>query len=170
MSDLKRYTIIGIIFVLVTGTIAHFIYDWSGKNIIAGFFFPINESIWEHMKLVFFPMLLYSFFAIQKMKSTNPCITSSLLLGTLVGTFLIPVLFYTYSGILGYHLLVLDLLTFVLSVLAAFWVAYKATLSCKFSSYESVLKILVFLVAVAFFVFTYFPPDIAFFDDPTQAS
>lgn len=165
MKDLKRYTIIGIIFVLITGTISHFVYDLSGKNIIVGFFFPINESIWEHMKLVFFPMLLY-FYITKKMKHTNPCITSSFLLGTLIGTFLVPILFYTYSGILGYHLLVLDLLTFAVSVLAAFGVAYKATLSCRFAPYKKIIEIAVLIMAVSFFVFTYFPPDIAFFENP----
>ena len=170
MNSLKRFTIIGIILVLIAGTISHFVYDWSGQNVFVGFFFPVNESIWEHKKLVFFPMLLYSFYINQKMKDTNPCVTSSFLLGTLVGTALIPIIFYTYSGILGFNLLVLDLLTFALSVLSGFYAAYKATLSCRFASYERLLKIAVFLMAVAFFYFTYFPPDIAFFENPAQAT
>lgn len=169
MNSLKRYTLIGIIFVLITGTISHFVYDWSGQNVFIGFFFPVNESIWEHMKLIFFPMLLYSFYVNKKMKDTNSCVTSSFLFGTLVGTVLIPIIFYTYSGILGSNLLILDLLTFALSVLGGFYAAYKATLSCRFASYERLLKITVFLMAIAFFFFSYFTPDIAFFENPTQA-
>jgi len=169
MNSLKRYTLIGIIFVLITGTISHFVYDWSGQNVFIGFFFPVNESIWEHKKLIFFPMLLYSFYVNKKMKDTNSCVTSSFLFGTLVGTVLIPIIFYTYSGILGFNLLILDLLTFALSVLGGFYAAYKATLSCRFTSYERLLKIAVFLMAIAFFFFSYFPPDIAFFENPTQA-
>lgn len=170
MKTLKQYTVIGIIFVLITGTISHFVYDWSGQNMLVGFFFPINESIWEHMKLVFFPMLLYTFYLNKKMKDTDPCVTSSFLFGTLVGTALIPIIFYTYSGILGYNLLVLDLLTFALSVLGGFLVAYKATQSCGFAPYEKLIKITVFLMAVAFFFFTYFPPDIALFENPVQSA
>ena len=49
MKLLKRYTMIGIVFVLITGSLAHFVYDWSGKNHIVGLFTPINESVWEHM-------------------------------------------------------------------------------------------------------------------------
>jgi len=169
MKTLKKYTIIGIIFVLITGTISHFVYDWSGQNVFVGFFLPVNESIWEHKKLIFFPMLLYSFYVNKKMKDTNSCVTSSFLFGTLVGTVLIPIIFYTYSGILGFNLLILDLLTFALSVLGGFYAAYKATLSCRFTSYERLLKIAVFLMAIAFFFFSYFPPDIAFFENPTQA-
>ncbi len=170
MNELKSHIIIGAIFVLIAGTISHFVYELSGNNVLVGFFFPINESTWEHMKLIFFPMLLYSLYAIKKRKPASECITSAFLLGTLAGTLLIPVLFYTYSGILGYNVMVLDLLTFVFSVLASFWVIYKAALSCKFAPYESLLKIIVFLMTVAFFYFTYFPPDIALFADPTVVS
>lgn len=168
MNVLKRYTLIGIIFVLTTGTISHFVYDWSGQNIFIGFFFPVNESTWEHMKLVFFPMLLYFPFILRQVKQTTPCITTAYLFATLFGTLLIPVLFYTYSGILGYNLLWLDLLTFVLSVLAAFLFLYKSTLSCRFSNLEKQLKTAVFLMAVGFFVFTYFPPTLALFENPVQ--
>lgn len=56
---LKTYTIIGVFFVLAAGSLAHFLYDWTGSNAIAGLFVPVNESVWEHMKLLFFPMLLY---------------------------------------------------------------------------------------------------------------
>lgn len=169
MKSLKYYTIAGIIFVLITGTVSHFVYDWSGQNMFIGFFFPVNESTWEHMKLVFFPMLLYSFYLNKKMKSATPCVTSSFLLGTLIGTLLIPIIFYTYSGILGYNLLALDLLTFAASVLAGFGVAYRAATSCNFAAYETTLKIVVFLMAIAFFYFTYFPPDIAIFENPVHS-
>ena len=73
MKELKRYTIIGIIFVLITGSFAHFVYGWSNQNHIAGLFTPINESIWEHMKLLFFPMLIYSFFMTYKFVQEYPC-------------------------------------------------------------------------------------------------
>lgn len=170
MKSLKYYTIVGIIFVLITGTISHFVYDWSCQNMLVGFFFPINESTWEHMKLVFFPMLLYSFYVSKKMKSANLCVTSSFLFGTLSGTALIPIIFYTYSGILGYNLLVLDLLTFALSVLGGFLVAYKVAQSCCLAPYEKLIKIAVFLTTIAFFIFTYFPPDIALFENPVQSA
>ena len=89
MNQLKRYTIIGTVFVIFLGTISHFFYDWSNNNFIVGLFAPVNESTWEHMKLIFFPMLLFSLFAIPKLKENHPCITSSLFSGILVGTALI---------------------------------------------------------------------------------
>lgn len=125
MKHLKRYTVIGIIFVLITGTLAHFLYGWTGNNHIAGLFTPINESIWEHMKLVFFPMLIYSLIMILKFHRKYSCITSALSFGILVGTFLIPLFYYTYTFFLGTNIFILDISTFILSIVIAFWLSYK---------------------------------------------
>ncbi len=100
MKTLKTSMIIGAFFVLVTGTLAHFLYDWSGENPIVGLFTPVNESIWEHMKLLFFPMLLYSAVLVLRFKDKEPCMMCSLCFGNLLGTFLIPVLYYTYTAVL----------------------------------------------------------------------
>lgn len=166
MNKLKRYTIIGAIFVIIAGTLSHFVYEWSAQNFILGFFFPVNESTWEHMKLCFFPMLAYSIFMNNRIKEEYPCVTSSLLFGTLLGTFLIPVIFYTYTGILGRNYIFLDITTFILSIILAFVSVYRLTLSCKMVSYTYWLEVSVFAIAVCFFVFTYLPPDIGIFIAP----
>lgn len=166
MNPLKFYTITGAIFVLVLGTLSHFFFQWSNNNIIVGLFSAVNESTWEHMKLIFFPMLLYSVFAIPKLKDNYPCITSAFLSGTLTGTFLIPVIFYTYTGILGYHLLVLDILTFVLSLIAAFYLVFHLSVSCRMNSCVHFLYILVYFMIISFAVFSFFPPNIGLFADP----
>ncbi len=62
MNSLKKNLLMGTVFVTVAGIISHFVYEWSGNNSLIGLFFPVNELTWEHMKLVFFPMLIYSLF------------------------------------------------------------------------------------------------------------
>ena len=163
MNQLKRYLIIGTIFVIVLGTLSHFFYEWSNNNFVVGFFSPVNESTWEHMKLVFFPMLLFSLIANYRLKSIYPCITSSLLFGILLGTFLIPIFFYTYTGILGYNVLVLDLITFILAVICSFSSVYRLTLSCRMQNHTTILCIAVCVVFVCCILFTVYPPSIALF-------
>lgn len=169
MRHLKQYIIIGIIFVLITGTLAHFLYDWTGNNHIVGFFTPINESIWEHMKLLFFPMLIYSLIMVLKFHRKYPCITSALSFGIVVGTLLIPLFYYAYTFILGRNIFILDIITFILSIIIAFWLSYKLTLSCRLESFTSLLCMLVCILFVCFLVFTYHPPDTTIFQDPTIA-
>ena len=158
---------IGIIFVLITGTLAHFLYGWTGNNHIAGLFTPINESIWEHMKLVFFPMLIYSLIMILKFHRKYSCITSALSFGILVGTFLIPLFYYTYTFFLGTNIFILDISTFILSIVIAFWLSYKLTLSCRLEPYSPLLCILVCILFVCFLIFTCHPPNTTIFQDPT---
>lgn len=167
MKQLKIYFIIGAVFTIIAGTLSHFVYQWSGNNPLVGIVTPVSESTWEHMKLIFFPMLLAAFAIIPKQKQNFPCITSSLIFGVLLGTFLIPVIFYVYSGILGYHLLSLDIATFIVSVLAAFYTAYKAASSCSMERYKSGLIILLILVFLCFILFTFYPPSMGLFAIPT---
>lgn len=167
MKKLKHYTITGAIFVIITGSISHFIYEWSGRQFLLGFFFPVSESTWEHMKLCFFPMLIYSCFMNKRWKDAYPCVTSALLYGTLLGTFLIPVIFYTYTGIIGRNYLFLDIATFVISVLLAFLCVYRLTVSCKMFSHTFLLGSLVFVMAICFLLFTYLPPNLGIFIEPS---
>ncbi len=166
MNTLKKYLIKGTIFVLITGVLSHFVYQWSGNMRLIGLFFPINESVWEHMKLCFFPMLTASFYLNRKLSSDYPCITSSLLFGVLLSTYLIPVLFYTYSGILGNHIAFLDISTFFVSVILSFIVVYKLTISCRVASCTQFFKLLIFITAICFFLFTYRPPGLGIFVAP----
>ena len=49
---LKR-NLIAFLVISILGTIGHFLFEWTGENAIVGLFFPVNESTWEHLKLLF---------------------------------------------------------------------------------------------------------------------
>jgi len=168
MNKLKYPIIAGAIFVMIIGTLAHFVYGWTGENYLVGLLFPVNESTWEHMKLLFFPMLAASLFLSRNLKSSYPCITGALLWGNLAGTALIPVLFYTYSGVLGRNYTALDIATFYISVIAAFYLVHRLTVSCgKLNRYPILPIILTTIVLLCFLAFTYNPPEIGIFEEPT---
>lgn len=167
MNKLKSYTIKGIIFVVILGCISHFVFDWTGNNIAVGFLFPVNESIWEHMKLFFYPMALYSIYMNKKLEKDYPYITTSLLLGIISGTLVIPVIYYTYSGILGYHVTLIDILILFISIFLSFVLIYKMAKFRKSSTNLFLMKAAVIIIAVCFILFTYFPPKINLFFDPT---
>lgn len=152
---------------MITGTLAHFLYDLAGNNRIVGLLTPINESIREHMKLLFFPMLIYSLIMILKFRREYACITSALSFGILVGALLIPLFYYAYTYILGNNVFILDISIFIWSIVIAFWLSYKLTLSSRLESYTSILCMLVSVLFVCFLVFTYHPPEATIFQDPT---
>ena len=166
MKSLKAYLIFGAIFASIAGTLLHFAYEWSNFNPIIAFFVPVNESTWEHMKLLFFPMIIFSIFANIKLNKAYPCINSALAVGTVVGTFLIPIIFYTYSGIFGFTLDALNISIFYISVAIAFYSSYKSAESCASEKYDTLLFAMLCAIALAFFIFTISPPDIPLFRSP----
>ena len=58
----RFWPLTGFLTTAVLGTLAHFAYRWSDGALLAGVFCAVNESVWEHMKLLFFPVFLFSGF------------------------------------------------------------------------------------------------------------
>lgn len=159
-------TIVCALFVSVLGTLGHFFYEWSNHNPYVGLFFPVNESVWEHMKLFFFPALICYLLLFFLKRKNEPGIIYAFPKSILLGTFLIPVLFYTYSGILGFNVSFLDISTFYFSVLLSFICLYKTTVAVKKLDYSLFLNIVLLIMAFLFMSFSYNPPDLGIFDIP----
>lgn len=166
MKHVRTYLIIGFIFASVLGTLSHFFYDWSGESPLIGLFSPVSESTWEHMKLIFFPILLYSAFMPAGLKKDHPALPAALLMGSLIGTFSIPVLFYTYSGILGRDFFPADIAVFFAGLLIAFFCAWIWKDSETIYRYRLGIFLITAITAMLFFVFTFLPPDIGLFAEP----
>jgi len=162
MNTLKRFCMIGFIVTCILGIVSHFVYDWTGGGFLIGLFFPVNESTWEHMKLVFFPMLLFTLVAGKRIEGQYPCIYRAMYTGILVGLLLIPVLFYTYSGILGFHVAWANIAVYIVSVLLAYLVVYRVAANCKRKDSKA-LRIVMYALLVMFMVFTVYPPEIGLF-------
>ena len=167
MKRTKLYFLTGILFTAALGTLSHFFYDWTGHSAAAALFSPVNESTWEHMKLVFFPMLLFTLLASRKLSGEYHAASGSLLLGNLIGTLGIPVFFYTYTGILGRNIFALDIAVFLAAVLSAFAIAWKTKDSRTVRQYQYLIWFVTAVFAVMFFVFTFFPPGIGLFAEPS---
>lgn len=68
--NLKKIKIISVIGLFIISFISHFAYDLF-PNIIFSFIFPVNESIWEHMKILFTSTLLYEIIDYLLLKKYN---------------------------------------------------------------------------------------------------
>ena len=164
MNPLKIYTITGAISVFVLGTLSHFFFQWSNDNLIVGLFSAVNESTWEHMKLVFFPSFLYMIAGWPFFMRSYPSYFQAYMTGLFTGTISMVIIFYTYTGIWGNHCLILDILTFLASVIITFSLSYQLVIQ---NCHLLPLPLLIFLVVlfmICFFSFTFSPPEIAIFD------
>ena len=161
----------GFLFTAALGTFLHFLFDLTGQNWIAGLFSAVNESIWEHMKLLFYPMFLFSLLENRVWGREIPQFWCIKLLGTLLGLALIPVLYYTYSGILGQNIDWINIAIFFLTAAAAYrfeTVLFQRGYACRLQP-DAALVVL-WLIAAIFTLFTFRPPQIPLFQDPQDGT
>ncbi len=148
------------------GTILHFLYDWTGVNILVSPFSGVNESTWEHMKLLFWPLFLFALVQRPFFKDQENywCVK---LAEILLGLVLIPVLFYTYNGLFGKSSDWINIAIFYISaalVILFEWLAFKKNRpQCK---HPQLAFAIICLIGVLFVVFTFAPPQIPLFQDP----
>lgn len=157
----------GFLFTSATGTLLHFLYDWSCQSLLAALFSAVNESVWEHMKLLFFPMLFFAViqhrFAVREHCSFW-CVT---LAGTVLGLALIPILYYSYTGILGVSADWFNIAIFFLAAGAAFALEkrlFAQKYKCPLPGWYCFLFLC--LIAGLFALFTFIPPHLPLFQDP----
>lgn len=167
MRKEMKLSIWGFLFVGLLGTLFHFVYDWLGQWPIVGLFFPVNESIWEHMKLLFFPVVLWWLIDGAMRKSKNRVFASRMWALNLALLF-IPVAYYTYSGIIGQRYSWVDIGIFFIADALYFWLT-KRFLSKERDEDEgeNILAVIAFFLWMfAFFVFTFLTPDLGLFRNP----
>lgn len=169
-KSLKLFMITGGILVSALGALSHFVYEWTDQNRLLGLFVPVSESVWEHMKLLFFPMLLTALLLTTLLKRIYPDIFTGMLAGLLTGTAAIPVFFYTYSGVLGYCIPAVDIAIFYISVIVGFYMAYRLTVSPYAESLNHLLRCLTLLLLAAFVLFSYEPPTLGIFAQPDRSA
>ena len=102
------------------GSLLHFVYGWSGGSVLAAGFSAVNESTWEHMKLLFFPVFLLTLVQTCIRRSADACIPAVRAISVFIGLGLIPMLYYTYTGIVGTHTLWADIAVFILAAAGTF--------------------------------------------------
>lgn len=156
----------GFLFTVAAGTALHFFWKWTGYSRIAAAFSAVNESTWEHMKILFFPMFLFSMVQIWLQDAANFLAVRGF--SVLIGTILIPVLHYTYIGATGSHSQWVDLAAFLISAAAVFVLDFimRRTVRCS-SGWQQVLGFaILWALALIFILWTYRPPNLALFQDP----
>ena len=165
---LRRWEIAGFFLTGIAGPLLHFVYRWSGENRIAAAISAVNESTWEHMKLLFVPVFLFALVEMVVLTGQYRNLLAAKLAGTLAGLAAIPVLFYTYTGIWGQSSMAADIAIFYIAAALVFYLGYRLGESGKLSGGALQIGSLLVLWIIAFLMvyFTYAPPHIALFQDP----
>ncbi|MBR6739686.1 MAG: hypothetical protein IKM04_01255 [Clostridia bacterium] len=148
------------------GTILHFLYDWLGNAVWIAPFSGVNESTWEHMKLLFWPMFIFATVQSFFFKDRKEFWTVKLR-GILLGITLIPVIFYVYNGVIGRSPDWLNIAIFFISAAAAYLYETRLFKSDSFRPRSPrVAFVALCIIALLFVVFTFATPKLRIFMDP----
>lgn len=160
------WQLMGFALTSLCGTVLHFLYDWLGEAAWVAPFSGVNESTWEHMKLLFWPMFIFaivqSFFFRERQDFW--CVK---LRGILLGITVIPVLFYTYNGVIGKSPDWINIAIFFVSAAVSYIYETRTfnTSKLRCSSPKFALFVLS-AIALLFVIFTFATPELGIFKDP----
>ncbi|MCQ4022184.1 MULTISPECIES: DUF6512 family protein [unclassified Ruminococcus] len=166
-KSFKLSGIIGTIFIFLLGAELHFFYDQSGGHVLSVLFGAVNESTWEHIKIFIAPYIIW---AILELAYLRPSF-KAFVVGKVAGLYSIPigiiVLFYSYTAIVGTHLLWVDILISLIVCALAQYISYKVySLGNGVARWFAPSLIALVLMAVMYFSFTAVPPKALLFKDP----
>ena len=158
------FTFAGFVLATALGTLLHFVFEWTGIYAFAPIS-AVNESTWEHIKILFFPMLFIAIAQRRFFKDYDGFWWVKLI-GILVGVISIPVLFYTANGAFGKTPDVVNILLFFIAAAVAFLVEgllFKYTQNAFLSKLSFILLC---VIAFLFILGTFLPPKLPLFQDP----
>jgi len=161
-----RWELVGIAVISIAGSVLHFVFEWSGGLEPVGVFAAVNESVWEHFKIAFWPALLYAIFEYPFLRRA----TNNFMIAKAIGIYVMPiaiaVIFYSYTAIFGEEILIVDILIFIVAVALGQLASYRILTMRRLPRWTGRVGLaMVVLLAVAFGVFTFYPPHLPIFRD-----
>ena len=168
-SKLLQIEIIVIIICLFLGTLLHFTYQWSGKNLFIASFSAVNESVWEHLKLAFYPMLIMAIVEYFFVKEIANNYIEAKTIGIFGSIAFIVISFFTYTGIIGTNFFLIDILIFIISIIIGEYIAYKLMKRKNESTVQSkvLASVITIFLLCCFIICTYCTPEVNLFRDFT---
>ena len=164
-GSIKRWQIIGLLVTSIVGTLLHFLYEWFGEAAWIAPFSGVNESTWEHMKLLFWSMFLFSIVQSFFFKDRKDFWYVKLK-GILLGLALIPIIFYTYNGAIGKSPSWFNIAIFFITTAIVYIYETKEFNRNKMKFISPKLAIpLLSAIALLFVAFTFKTPELEIFRD-----
>ncbi|MHB1430844.1 MAG: DUF6512 family protein [Streptosporangiaceae bacterium] len=159
----RRLVVAGGAVIVIAGVLLHFAYGWSGRNGLVGLVSPVNESVWEHTKLLVIPVVAVGVAEVVLLRDLRR-VAWAVLAESLLGALAIVAVFYTYTGALGTGpVLWADITSFVLVVAGGQWLHLRILLSRQVPPPAWVSVPGVMAVLALYAVWTVAPPGLPVF-------
>ncbi len=165
-NKILQWEITGIIFITIVGSLFHFLFEWLFSWPPVGAIVPVNESVWEHLKLPYWPLIIFTLIEYQYIKDEANNIIIGKAASALISIGTILITFYTYTAILGTEILIIDILSFYIGVIIGQLIGYRIISLDKLPKWINNVSWLVIIgLGLLLIIFTYLPPHLSIFQD-----
>lgn len=161
----------GILFLILVGSLLHFTFEWSNRLPLVGVFSPVNESVWEHLKLGFWSLVLFSLIEYIFIRhETNNFLLAKGFSVLILQSFILLV-FYSYMVVSSEPILVIDISSYVLGSILCQVVSYFILIKLNSKKIFNKVGLALILIHAAFLIaFTFAPPELPIFQDSHSLS
>jgi len=151
--------------VLLTGSLLHFVFDWTGRLELVAPFAPVNESVWEHVKLAFWPALALLPIDPRRRRVSRRVAWVATFVASLIGPAIVVGGFYAYTAVTS-HSLPADLLLFAVAVVLGQLAAERIYRRAELSGWSAAGAGIAIVIAVsALTLWSFDPPRRGLFRD-----
>ncbi len=166
-KKLLLWEIIGIVVIIFAGSALHFVFELTGHFAPVALIAAVNESTWEHLKLAFWPMLIFALIEYRYVKALAPSFWPAKTVSLWLTPILIVVFFYGYQWITGADNLIADITIFAVAIIIGLLVGLKLmTRPAPKPATKIAAWVGLAIILAAFCLLTFFPPKIFLFQDP----
>lgn len=144
---------LGGVFVAIFTFIFHFLFKWSGYNYLVGIFAATNESVFQHTKILFYPFLIYSIIEYYFLNMDFKRFVIAKAISSISLILMVIVFFYTYTGIIGHHIMIVDIISAILYGFIASGISYWLLTTKKNISKLFKPILIIFLVVLFFMIY-----------------
>lgn len=151
--NLKKLKIIDIFIIFVLTFIFHFTYDFL-PNSFTAIFFSVNESIWEHMKLLYTPIVLtiiFDFLIAKKYNIKLNNLFTSIFISSILSIILYLIIYIPIHNIFGHNPIFAIILLFLIICLSQY-ISYHILIK---ENYQKLNIISLGLIIIGFVIFGY---------------
>lgn len=169
MNLLKRWRLAGIISITILGFCLHYLFSWTDGSKIFGLFSPVNESVWEHLKLGYWSVVLFSIVEYLPVKHRVNNYYLAKTVGFLTLEITIVIIHYGYTIVAGKNFFLIDIFSYTMGVISCQYLTYIFFRLKPYSIFMNRISLIIFIsTGVLFGVFTFYPPHMTFFKDPNN--
>ena len=168
--NLKQTRILAVIGIFLLNFLFHFAYEIF-PNTLFSIFFPVNESIFEHQKMIFSSFIFYGIIDYFVLKKNNIS-KHNLLLSTIISAFVCIGVFLLIWLPIYYKIgenMILTIIILLIAISLSQIISYYILKWKKEISYVSYISISVIIATYIVLTYlTYNPPKLEFFFDPLK--